>query len=197
MLVRGFALLELFYFISNAAHGIRCLSCLSDTFSGVTCQNTASYLDCDDASYGACYTLTKTIVFPIFGSQTRVEKNCTLSKNCAFLLKLKCPEIHGLNVSCSVQCCSGDFCNTNFSFPIVQVGSDSSTVAAATVVMSSSSSWQPSVVTTATTTRHSTLQVPTVSTFSGSSFCGSRTDFLLVLASLAISSQVFRWMVTH
>ena len=94
------------------AWSLRCFSCegLIDT----KCESITTEIECpnnEQEVYDSCYTVKRSMDYPIIGRRVEVSKNCSVLAQCSFLETLICDNFYGFINSCSIQCCAGDLCN--------------------------------------------------------------------------------------
>lgn len=93
---------------------VRCFSCLG--LINTKCESETTEIECPSRPsglrvYDSCYTVTRTMDYPIFGRRLEVLKNCTVLAHCSFIGKVLCDNSYNFINSCSIQCCIGDLCN--------------------------------------------------------------------------------------
>lgn len=97
--------------LSSLAWSLRCFSCegLIDT----KCESDTTEIECpsNEQVHDSCYTVKRTMDYPIIGRRVEVLKNCSVLAHCSFLETLICDNSYGFINSCSIQCCTGDLCN--------------------------------------------------------------------------------------
>lgn len=98
--------------LSSLAWSLRCFSCtgLIDT----KCESDTTEIECpsnEQQVFDSCYTVKRSMDYPIIGRRVEVLKNCSVLAQCSFLETLICDNFYGFINSCSIQCCTGDLCN--------------------------------------------------------------------------------------